>query len=161
MTGMSSDEEEAVAWLRAAIEARKAVAKLAAREGGTWTQDDPVRYPGNIASLGGQVTYDEGSPDEYQAAHIALNDPQDTIVRCEAELAILNEHYILTNGDRNEKYEEFSLISPPFPPKDCGCVTCHYASRGGVHAYGICRTVRLLAGGYKNRPGYPAVFAVG
>jgi len=75
-------EQEPVAWLRAQVEARKATAKLAAREGGTWTQDDPVRRPGSIESLGGPVVYDEGSPDEYQAAHIALNDPQDTIARC-------------------------------------------------------------------------------
>jgi len=43
--------------------------------------------------------------------------------------------------------------------KDSGCVTCHYYGRGGVKGCGTCRTVRLLAGGYKHRPGFPAVFA--
>ena len=76
------------------------------------------------------------------------------IARCEAELAILDEHYILFNGDRNEKYEQYSIMPPPFPPEDCGCVTCHYASRGGVNGYGICRTVRILAAGYRHHPGW-------
>ena len=154
-----SSEEEPVAWLRAQVEARLAAAKLAAREGGKWTQDDPVRYPGSISSLGGPVVYDEGSPDEYQAAHIAANDPQDTIARCEAELAILDVHYILTRDDRSEAYEEFSVVSIGGANQDRGCVTCHYYGQGGVKGYGICRTVRLLAGGYRHRPGFPAAFA--
>ena len=82
------------------------------------------------------------------------------IARCEAELAILDEHYILYRGDTNEAYEEFSVCYPPgIPGLNCGCVTCHYIGHGGVNEYGICRTVRLRAGGYKYRPGFPAVFA--
>ena len=30
---------------------------------------------------------------------------------------------------------------------------------GGVWGKGYCRTVRLLAGGYRHRPGFPAAFA--
>ena len=41
--------------------------------------------------------------------HVAANDPRDTIARCEAELAILDEHYILTSDDRNPAYEELSV----------------------------------------------------
>ncbi len=89
---MSSGDRELVLWLRLAILVRRDAARLAAREGGAWTQDDPVRYPGRISSLGGPVVYDEGAPDENQAPHIAMNDPQDVIARCEAELAILDEH---------------------------------------------------------------------
>ena len=124
---MSGEEEDPAAWLRAQVVARLAAAKLAAREGGKWTQDGV--NTGNISSLGGQVVYDEGSPDEYQAAHIALNDPQDVIARCEAELAILDEH-----GP--------SEVAPD------ACRRC----KGGL-AF-PCRTVRLLASGYRHRPGY-------
>lgn len=127
-------DEDPVAWLRAQVEARKAAAKLAAREGGTWTQDDPVRYPGSISSLGGQVVYDEGSPDEYQAQHIAANDPRDVIARCEAELAILDEHRAADGAC----------------PGEVCCITCGDYPQVEYP----CRTVRLLAGGYRFRPGY-------
>ena len=63
------------AFLTARLDEDEAVATLAAREGGTWTQDDPVRRPGAISSPGGPVVYDEGSPDENQAPHIARHDP--------------------------------------------------------------------------------------
>ena len=88
------------------------------------------------------------------ACHIAASDPQDTIARCEAELAILDEHYILFKGSSDEKWEEFSVVSIGGADKDHGCVTCHYYGMGGVKGYGICRTVRLLAAGYKHHPGY-------
>jgi hypothetical protein len=81
---------------------------------------------------------------------------EEHIADCEAKLAVLDEHYILTADDRNEKYEQFSIMSPPFPPKDRGCVTCHYGSRGGVNGYGRCRTVRLLGSAYQHREGFQA-----
>jgi hypothetical protein len=80
---------ELVAFLAARLDEDEAAAKLAAREGGTWKQDDPVRYPGSISSLGGQVVYDEGSPDEYQAAHIARYDPARALREVEAGRAII------------------------------------------------------------------------
>ena len=64
-----------IEFLNARLDEDEAAARLAAREGGTWTQDDATRYPGAISSLGGPVVYDEGSPDEYQAVHIARYDP--------------------------------------------------------------------------------------
>ena len=65
------------------------------------------------------------------------NDPQDTIARCEAELAILDEH------------------GPWDLDADAYCSAC-----GDVPQVAYpCRTVRLLTGGYKHRPGFPAVFA--
>lgn len=76
------------------------------------------------------------------------------IADCEAKLAILDEHYILRPGDTNPRYEQYSVIEPPFPSRGCGCVTCHYGAQGGVHGYGICRTVRLLLGAYRHREGY-------
>ncbi len=146
-----SSEEGPVAWLRTQVEARKAAAKLAAREGGTWTQDDPERYPGSIESLGGKVVYDEGSPDERQAAHIALNDPQDTIARCEAELAILDLHQPVAEGGSG-----WLECQECGPNNDASGIL---AIPGQGETFWPCATVRLLAGGYRHRPGFPADFA--
>ena len=169
MTGPGG-EEGPVAWLRKQVEARLALAREASpKTDGHWwrrtaSNGEPVSHlwageairdeDGDVWSGEYVVVYDEGAPGDAQFDHIAANDPQDTIARCETELAILDEHYILRNGDMNQKYEQFSIISPPFPPMDCGCVTCHYASQGGVNGYGICRTVKFLASGYRHKPGY-------
>jgi hypothetical protein len=66
-------------------------ARLAAREGGTWTEADPVRQTGRIESLGGVVVYDEGAPDENQAAHIARHDPARVLREVEAKRKILTD----------------------------------------------------------------------
>ena len=67
------------------------------------------------------------------------NDPRDTIARCEAELAILDEH----GG------------APGIDPGEVCCVRCgDYPQE--PHP---CRTVRLLASGYRHRPGYQEAWA--
>jgi hypothetical protein len=81
--------DDLVTFLNARLDEDEAAAKLAAREGGAWKQDDPDRYPGAISSLGGPVVYDEGSPDEYQAAHIARHDPARVLREVAAKRAIL------------------------------------------------------------------------
>lgn len=141
-----SSGEDPVAWLRAQVEARLTAARLAAREGGTWTQDGV--HTGSISSLGGQVVYDEGSPDEYQAAHIALNDPRDVIARCEAELAILDEHDESETPEelRHGHWEGHGSNERWIRNEPNDCPVCGDESP--------CRTVRLLASGYKHRPGY-------
>jgi hypothetical protein len=78
----------------------------------------------------------------------------DAIADCEAKLAILDEHYILIRDDRDEAYEEFSIIPRGGANQDRGCVTCHYEAMGGVRGAGVCRTVKLLGTGYRHRPGY-------
>ena len=74
------------------LEEDEAVARLAAREGGTWHQEEPERYPGSIVSMGGQVVYDEGAPDEYQAPFIARHDPARVLREVQAKRAILARH---------------------------------------------------------------------
>jgi Family of unknown function (DUF6221) len=154
----ASSEEEPVAWLRAAILARKAAAEAATPGPWEFEPDDEVFtvHDGEHGDLVGQTVAFTRHLAEANGGHIAANDPQDTIAGCEAELAILDEHYILYRSDTSEKYEQYSIISPPFPPMDCGCVTCHYASQGGVNGYGICRTVKFLASGYRHWPGFTA-----
>lgn len=73
---------------------------------------------------------------------IADNDPGSVIARCEAELAILDEHAPVKAGHG--------------PKKDhlC-CSACVSVSDDAYLAIrSPCRTVRLLASGYKHRPGY-------
>ena len=83
---MNSEEE-----LAARLDEDEAAAKLAAREGGAWTQGDPGQGSCAITSLGGTVVYDEGSPDEYQAAHIARHDPARALRFVAAVRAIIRE----------------------------------------------------------------------
>lgn len=121
----------------ARLDEDEATAKLAAREGGTWTQDDPVRYPGSISSLGGQVVYDEGAPDENQAPHIARHDPARALREVEAKRAILAAH------DRAEHYCPLPVLP----------------SRHGqlwTPEEGPCWTLRLLVSIYSDHPDYEA-----
>jgi len=131
-------EQEPVAWRRMADAGHYDDHRLEP-VGHLWAGEPALDVDGDVFCGEEIVVYDEGSPDEYQAAHIALNDPQDTIARCEAELAILDEHY---PQDRGES----------IPGADCG-ICWHVGVPGASEPY-PCRTVRLLASGYKHRPGY-------
>jgi hypothetical protein len=146
---VSSDEM--ITWLREEIRARKTLA-LAAMEraevkDGHWFGEED-----EITDDNGLRLATVNHPDV--TAHIAANDPRSVIAACDAELAILDDHYILTRDDRNEVYEEFSVIAIGSADRDRGCVTCHYYGQGGVKGYGRCRTVRLLGTGYQYREGF-------
>ena len=144
---MSTDEDP-VAWLRAQVEARKAAACASDGQAGAWLlREHPSDHVMVRNEAGLPVVYDEGTPSDTEAAHITLNDPQDTIARCEAELAILDEHapewadYV--DGDGIERTSlECKTCVPPGTPDNSPC-----------------RTVRLLAGGYRHWPGYAEHFA--
>jgi len=84
--------------------------------------------------------------------HIIRHDPRNVVARCEAELAILDEHQ---HVPASYKVPQFPS-NPPF-----GCIICGRNDDGTIAPVGWCATVRLLASGYKHRPGYPAVFAAG
>jgi hypothetical protein len=142
MDGMS----EMVVWLRTQIEARKATAEAATD--GPWIVVTNPEDRDSITILGGpegreHVFYDPLGVDEAgrDFAHVALNDPRDTIARCEAELAILDLH--------SDKHE---------------CRTClrqmdtedHEGDRIEYLAMepSPCPSLRLLASGYRNRDGW-------
>jgi Family of unknown function (DUF6221) len=158
--GAVSADEGPVTWLRQRIRERLHLARHAIELGNAaeWIEQSSgvLLFAGPTETDAWNGTWASG--DSSVTRLMEANDPQDTIARCEAELAILGEHYILTDGDRNPAYEAFSLY--PCGPKGgardrgSGCVTCHYYSQGAVKSYGICRTVRLLASGYRYRPGY-------
>jgi hypothetical protein len=167
--------DEGVKWLRQQVQARLALAREASpKTDGHWWRRTSVTYingppepvgalyagepfrdeDGEVACGDYIVVYDEGAPSGAQFEHIAANDPRDVIARCEAELAILDEHYILWTTDSNEAYEEFSVVRIGGADRDHGCVCCHYYGQGGVKGYGICRTVRAVASAYRHREGY-------
>jgi hypothetical protein len=130
------DPAEAVAWLRGQIEIDHN------RWRATFAQVRPVDAGGITVLPGG-----------FEA--LALwEDAQDHVADCEAKLAILDGHHILSRDDRSEDYDEFSVVSIGGANKDHGCVTCHYYGQGGVKGHGICWTVRTLASAYRHREGY-------
>jgi hypothetical protein len=143
-----SSEEEPVAWLRKRINERLYLAQRTIELGNAaaWTE----------LSTGVLVT---GEPTETDAWHgtwptgdssltrlMEANDPQDTIARCEAELAILDLYGKTT------------------------AIVCSSAGKPGFFAAreyldgirelcALKEVIRLLASGYKHRPGFPAAFA--
>jgi hypothetical protein len=136
-----------ITWLRRCIGYRKFLAENAVRLGASavW------REQSSGVLVTGEPTEDDhwhgtwAMGDSTLTRLMDANDPQDTIARCEAELAVLDEH-------------------PPIPLSEThdGCKTCvTWLDDEGQHEFGIavselwpCRTVRLLAGGYRHQPGY-------
>lgn len=130
-----------VAWLRSQIEERKQAALTAFP--GPWTPDADGYAV--VCAEDGEHIADGFSLSNRQlratVVHIALNDPCDVIARCDTELAILNEHYGPTAcrmcSDRipdemRTPGSDLWLRQEPSP----------------------CKTVRLIAQGYRHRPGY-------
>jgi len=161
--------DAAVAWLREQVLARLALAREAADGEEVWEFDAQRRPVPRITGAPWESSYGDGTWDcddlgdgcenlrragIASGRHIAANDPRQVIADCESDLAILGEHYILTTSDRNEAYEEFSVVRIGGADRDHGCVTCHYYGMGGVKGYGICRTVKAVASGYRHHPGW-------
>lgn len=133
------------AWLREQVQARLELARKAALCGevkdGRWFADD---------DLDDEVCDDSGwrilaaVSGSHVALHVEANDPRDTIARCEAELAILEQHQ---------------------PAEDMGWLECRecgpnndssgvYARPGGGEEFYPCMTIRLLGTGYRHADGY-------
>ena len=123
--------DELVTWLRRRIAERKYLAEHAIELGSFAEWEE--------RSSGVLVTGDGTDSDPWRGTWVTgdssvtrlmeANDPRDTTARCEAELAILDDH----GSDGKPKYPE------------CRCC--------GVEHF-PCRTVRLLGFGYRFRPGY-------
>jgi hypothetical protein len=148
---VSSEEEGLWPWLREQVEARKRVAGVKAVQG-RWRTDGEEWTAGTgiIDEQGRGVAVAVGG---YVADHVVMNQPGDVLARCEAELGILEAHYILHKDDRDESYEQFCIM--PYSGRfDYGCVTCHYRSMGAVGGKGYCFTIRMLGSAYRTWPGY-------
>jgi len=136
---------EMVAWLRREIETDKTKAQ-AVTQGMAWCTKDVEGD--ELWDFSFIAIYTDGWPWretarcclENEADHIARHDPQDVIARCDAELAILDEHEDI----------------------DGHCETCGNYDPTGLHEHSVaapCRTVRLLAQGYRHRDGWRGEWA--
>lgn len=136
--------------LRRTIEGDKAIAEAAEQASpAPWSAEVGTMWGcALICDATGEGLWDcEGSEtlgmEGAAAVHAALHDPRDTIARCEAELAILDEHHA-TNGETS-------------------CAVCivpdwGYPTHGGSSpAPYPCGTIISLASGYRHRDGYAEV----
>src|SRR6185312_10500678 len=129
-------DQDPVAWLRRRIEARLALARNAVDIGNApcWTELSSGVLM-TIAPDAPQDNWDGVHPlgDSTVTRLMEANDPQDTIARCEAELAIRDEHgpewADYADGDGIERTSlECKTCEPPGTPDNYPC-----------------RTIRLLA----------------
>lgn len=92
---MDGEAQDPVAWLRRQVQARLALARHAIELGSAaeWTELSSGVLM-TIAPDAPQDNWDGVHPlgDSSLTRLMEANDPQDTIARCEAELAILDEH---------------------------------------------------------------------
>jgi hypothetical protein len=145
--------DAAVAWLREQVQWRLGSAKAAAGPSGDrWYSPNWTAKAVDIGEGPAWVVFTDHSLPVAEAAglkkfspliavHIARNDPQDVIARCEAELAILGEH----------------APQRDYPGKCQRCITDRkgYPEEWADDDY-PCLTVQLLASGYRHREGYAA-----
>jgi hypothetical protein len=124
--------DDLLAWLHNILHQRKFLAVEACHGGeGRWHQPNAEAAPGRIEDERGDiVTYDEGSPSDWEAEHIAANDPASVLADVEATRKLLALH---------------GATSPTV------CDLC--SSDWHTHAM-PCLTVRLLAVRYASWPGY-------
>ena len=143
-----NDRKDLAAWLRLAILVRRDVAMKATPgpwefEGDDATDDELFTvHDGEHGDLIGQPVAFTRGRQVANGQHMAMNDPRDVIARCEAELAIMDEHapewIDYRDGDGIERASrECIACEPPGTPDNYPC-----------------RTVILLASGYRHWPGY-------
>ena len=131
---MGADSREMVDWLRQEIESRKAFATLAAREfSAIWTAEADSRLVASRWIIGDDMP-------ATALEHIVLNDPRDVIARCDAELALLDEHPPATHRATWDREERI-------------CDRCRYDEGLDTFVY-PCPTVLAVASAYRHRPGF-------
>lgn len=161
---------EPVTWLRQQVEARRALAAEACpnTDGHWWRREWEVYADGGREPVGalyagepvldsdGEVSggdyivvYDEGAPSQAQFGHIALNDPRDTIARCDAELAVLDE-YTGALARRAAEAADYAEWIAGTAPED----TPRFPGPHPATIPGLERAVRHLATAYRHHPGY-------
>ncbi|NRQ40153.1 hypothetical protein HII36_51270 [Nonomuraea sp. NN258] len=137
-----------VGWLRTQIEADKATAAAAGRHPWRYVRlDDDGAYgleldERRVATAVGFHGDDLLRP--VEAIHIALHDPADVTARCQAELALLYEH-------------------TPVAEDGVHCPRCVTRTRDAATPcppeHAPCEVLRLLAFGYRHRPGWKPEWA--
>jgi hypothetical protein len=137
--------DDLAVWLRQAVSERLGLAQSAVSDGASaecWqemTSGVLVTGPSDGEDPWGDV-WPMG--DSRLTRFIAANDPQDTIARCESELAILGEH---ATDIRPAGWGVPGQVN-------YWCQTCNVP--GDFPGRDWCRTVLALAAGYRHAPGY-------
>ncbi|CAL9502776.1 DUF6221 family protein [Streptomyces sp. enrichment culture] len=144
--------DELVEWLRTQLDEDERVAREAAHyEAGNWTTEDG--YPVSVAdelpeqadTFERVVVFDEGSPSEEQARHIARHDPARVLREVDAKRRLLDLHQPTMNPGRDSDDDDPATWLPV-------CSTCQVEiARPGDWP---CEHLRLLALPYADRPGY-------
>jgi uncharacterized protein DUF6221 len=133
-----------IAFLNARLDEDEAIAEAAGGSApqGVWAQVDPDRRPGRIdCDSGYVVTYDEGSPDDGQAAHIARHDPARALREVAAKRSILKRHVPVVAGYG--------------PLEDQQCCAAESSDEDMWYAKSWpCSTVLALAAVWNDHPGY-------
>lgn len=108
-----------IARLTAAVDETERVARAACHEtNGEWNQPDPERHPGGVDDATGDiVVYDEGSPTQAQAAHIARHDPASVLRGCAADRKTLAIHKPIKTFAGLEELWPKHAGTPGFPIK--------------------------------------------
>jgi len=144
-----SSEDEAVKWLRRRIEERRFLARHAVELGANpeWTeQSSGVLVTGEPPADSADIWFGTWAMGDSSLTRLMeANDPLDTIARCEAELAILDEHAPDCVGEFGE--------TVPARCQRCIADRDPYPELWKGDSY-PCRTVSLLASGYRHQPGY-------
>lgn len=145
-------------WLRGQIGERLETARVACDgDSGHWFAGDKwnvyraedeaawdTPYEGDEHKL---VVYGNVKP---QSEHIALNDPRDTIARCEAELAILDEHA----SDEDPVLEDCIRCGTALHAGPCECPNALSGQHEREALAYPCPTVRHVASAYKHHEGW-------
>lgn len=142
--------DDFTAWLQQRIQARLALARGTIELGNAdvWHE----------LSSGVLVTGDGTETDPWDGTWamgdstltrlMEASDPRDTIARCEAELAILEEHA----SDGDGRWPQCVRCADTHPAR-CKCGRPAGEHWRGAYSY-PCVTVRLLGSAYKHQPGY-------
>jgi hypothetical protein len=134
--GAVSTEDEIAAWLRAQAEADLEAAQKATP--GPWEFEGDVPDVGDLYSAHDENLRTVARTRDRQVAngqHMERHDPLTEKARAESVLAVLDEHARLNDS--------------------IWCRTCDPAGESGDSAaWYPCRTVRLLACGYRHREGF-------
>lgn len=128
--------DDMLSWLRSTIEGDKAVAEE--NLGEAWTAADD-RDGGFFINMEDAGSFGKacgccitGTLCEVEAKHIALHDPRDTIARCEAELKLLDDFI--------GQVDALDWIA--------------YSEGQGSPGETSAHLLRLMASGYRHRPGF-------
>lgn len=98
-------------------------------------------------STGEVVVYDEGDPSEFQAAHIAANDPEQALREVAAHRTILDAHPLVDGECGTCKVERERWMIDPYASEE-------YVEHWWDAIDYPCPTVRALAGIWSRHPQY-------